>query len=566
MRYCDSALDRPNELRLNDDLSGQLAVASKNIKTAISRINYAWNLRNSPIFRLPDLLVLRIFEQLQGLAYRSPSKTHSRWWEWLKVMSVCRAWWRISLEGSSLWENVHILYKLPVPFLGLILDRAGGRRLAIHFQSCDYLHSRVRREGYLKAIRSIADRIKNFTVHVTASGGYWEMGHLPALFAIPYPNLESLDLSYNAFYSSSSWDMDPQYRPDISNVKHGVMLELISLMPTEQLKRLTLRHMGGWPPTQFGNLTSLALFGYADGATLAEAVWGNPALRKLKLESIKHEERYSYDPRRLVELNGQTLELERCDPDVLRMFSLSSTCSLIVTKSLGQQSPMDQGEVPELRWLPEDISAIRCLHDLREVHFNVTKMPGRVGWVASEQNTVCYSASSLTSGSNPEPSATFTLTYHSEAFTIPCEVQFEPRYLLPHPTPWGQVIRASFNDFHDQFRIRDKAVLETLPNLRSLIFRRCDNGQLVRSITPNELRGLESLCFEDELSGADFGDALSIMLGLRHKFAGLQLKDLKIVTPGGPSSIITVEQMGKLGGFVCRVEAIQAPGYRPVVT
>lgn len=480
-------------------------------------------------------------------------------------MSVCRAWWRISLEGSSLWENVHILYKLPVPFLGLILDRTAGRQLAIHFQSRDYLHSRLRREGYLKAIRSVADRIKNFTVHITASGGYWEMGHLPGLFAVPYPNLESLDLSYNAFYSSSAWETDHEYRPDISNVKHGVMLELISLMPTERLNHLTLRHMGGWPPTQFGNLTSLALFGYADGVALAGAVSANPALRKLKLESIKHKERYSYDPRRLVGLDNQTLELERCDPDILRMFSLSPTCSLIITKSLGQKSPMDKGEAPKLRWLPEDISAIQCLHDLVEVHFNVTKMPGRVGWVASEQNTVCYSTSSLTSGSNLEPSATFTLTYHSEAYTVPYHIQFEPKYLLPNPTPWGQVIRASFDGFHDQFMIRDKALLETLPNLRSLTFRRCDNGLLVRSITPNEVRGLESLCFEDELSGGDFGDALSIMLGLRQTHAGLQLKDLKIVTPGDPNSTITLEQMGKLGGSVCRVEAIQAPGYSVVI-
>ena len=463
------------------------------------------------------------------------------------------------MEGSSLWENVHIHYKLPVPFLGLILDRAGGRRLAIHFQSCDYLHSRVRREGYLKAIRSVADRIRNFTVHVTASGGYWEMGHLPGLFAIPYPNLESLDLSYNAFYSSSSWEMDPQYRPDISNVKHGVMLELISLLPSEQLTHLTLRHMGGWPPTSFGNLTSLALFGYADGAALAKAVSANPALRKLKLESIKHKERYSHNPSQLVELDGQTLELERCDPDVLRMFSLSPTCSLIITKSMGHKNPA------EFRWLPEDISTIRCLHELGEVRFNVTQMPGRVGWVASEQNTICYSTSNLTPGSIPKPSATFTLTYHSDAIILPFEVQFEPKYLLPHPTPWGQVTRASFDGFHDQFRIRDKALLETLPNLRSLTFRRCDNGYLVRSITPNELRGLESLCFEDELSGADFGGALSVMLGLRHSFAGLQLKDLEIVTPGDPNPTVTAEQMEKLEELVSRVEATKAPGYRSVV-
>ena len=387
------------------------------------------------------------------------------------------------------------------------------------------------------------------------------MGHLPGLFAIPYPNLESLDLSYNAFYNSSSWETDHQYRPDI-NVKHGVMLELISLMPTEQLNHLTLRHMGGWPSTEFGKLTSLTLFGHADGVALAAAVSANPALRKLKLESIKHKERYSYDPRRLVELDGQTLELERCDPDVLRMFALSSTCSLIITKSVGQKSPIYIKGVPELRWLPGDISTIRCLHDLEEVHFNVAKMPGRVGWVASEQNTVCYSTSSLTSGSSPKPSATFTLTYHSGAFTIPYQIQFEPEYLLPHPTSWGQVTRASFDGFHDQFRIRNKALFKTLPNLRSLTFRRCDNGLLVRSITPNQFRGLESLCFEEELSGGDFGDALSVMLGLRH---GLQLKDLKIVTPGDPNATVTLEQMGKLGEFACRVEAIQAPGYRPVV-
>ena len=53
------------------------------------------------------------------------------------------------MEGPNLWENIHILYKLPVPFLGLILDRVRlfaqqdpSRRLP----QCDPIHRRPYQE------------------------------------------------------------------------------------------------------------------------------------------------------------------------------------------------------------------------------------------------------------------------------------------------------------------------------------------------------------------------------------------------------------------------------------
>ena len=343
------------------------------------------------------------------------------------------------------------------------------------------------------------------------------------------------------------------------------MLRIITLIPTDQLKHLTLRHIKGWPPTRFGNLTDLTLFGYADGTALAEVIPVNPALQKLTLESIKHKERYSYDPNHLVNLDGQTLELVRCEPGTLSMFALSSTCSLIISRTMDQHTIAHKGEAPEFQWLPEDISGILCLHELEEVHFSVTKVPGRWGWIAAEQKTVGYSTSNSTSGSGPGPSVTFTLTYHSSAWTPDCEVPFEPKYLLPHPTPWGKVTRASFDGFHDQFRIRGNPVLKTLPNLHSLTLRRCDSGCLIRFITPDELRGLESMRFEDELSGADFGYTLSEVFEHRRKSAGLQLKELRIVTSCDPSSTFTAEQMGKLKECICRINVTEAPSYRPAV-
>ena len=510
---------------LSVDLPGQLAAASKNIKIAISRINYGWNLQNAPIFGLPEHLILRVFEHLQGLAYENPSKTHSKWWTWLNVASVCRTWWKISMEGSSLWEDVHIVYKMPVSFLGLIMDRAGGRQLTVHFQSSDYLHSVIRREGYLRTIQSIADRIKSFTIHITPSGWYrgFGRGYLSELLAIPYPNLESFDLSQGPFYPLSSWgSQDPGYRPDLSEVKDTGILDLFASIPTGQLSHLTLRHTKGWPPARFGNLTNLTLFGYADGIALAGAVPANPALRKLKLESIKHKERYSYDPGRLVALDGQTLELDRCERGVLSMFTLSSTCSLVITKTMDQNTIAYEGDVPELLWLPDDISEVRCLHELEELHFSVTRIPRKGSWVAAEQKTVGYSTSNPTSGSGPAPSVTFALTYHYGTWAplYDSEVPFQSKYLLPHPTPWGPVTRASFDGFYGNFKIHDNTTLKTLQNLRSLLLRRCDSGHLVHSITPDEFRGLESLRFEDELSGVDFGGTLSDAFKLRHVPAG----------------------------------------------
>ena len=568
-RYCDLNLSSLSELRLNYDISGQLATASKNIKIAISRINYAWNLQNSPIFRLPDHLILRIFEHLQDLTHETPSRTHPKWWDWLNVTSVCRAWRRISVEGSSLWENVRIHRKMPVPFLSLILERAGGGKLAVSFRSRDYLHSAPRREGYFKTIQPIAGRIKSFAIHVTVLAWYRERDYLTDLFVIPQPNLESLDLSYNAFHASSSRHARSQglYRPDLSDMKDRVVLQLITLIPTNQLKHLTLRHMKGWPPTRFGNLTDLTLFGYADGNALAEAVPANPTLQKLKLESIKHKERYSYDSNRLVNLDGQTLELARCDPGVLSMFTLSSTCSLVITRTMDHHTTAYEGvEAPETRWLPEDISRIRCLHELEEVHLSVTRIPRRRGWVASEQKTVGYSTSNPTSGSRPQPSVTFILTYHSDTRTPGYKVPFESKYLLRHPIPWGKVTRASFDGFHDQFTIRrSHVILDALPNLRSLIFRRCDSVSLLRFIADAMVQGLERLQFEDELCGRDFGDRLSRALKIGCASVG-RLKELKIIVAGDPSSTITAEQIGKLEECVCRIEVAKAPSYRPVGT
>ena len=157
---------------------------------------------------------------------------------------------------------------------------------------------------------------------------------------------------------------------------------------------------------------------------------------------------------------------------------------------------------------------------------------------------------------------TFALTYHSNARASPDKVPFEPRHLLPHPIPWAKVVRASFDGFYDQFRIRDDVVLKTLPNLRSLMFHRCDTSRLVRLITPADIRRLEILQFEDELSGADFGGALSRAFGLRLSSAEIRLKELKILTSGDLSSGITVEQMERLKEWVDHIQVEKAPGYR----
>ena len=341
------------------------------------------------------------------------------------------------------------------------------------------------------------------------------------------------------------------------------MLQLITLIPTDKLKHLTLRHMKGWPPTRFGNLTSLTLFGYADGATLAEAVPANPALRNIKLESVRYKNRYSYDPKRLVSLDGQTLELVHCEPGVLSMFTLSSTCSLIITRAIDQCPLAYEKEVPGAWLFPEDISAIRCLHGLEEVRFSVTKIPRRNGWIAAAQKTVGYSTSKSNFGTGSEPSVTFTLMYYFDART---RIPSRPRYLLPHLIPWTKVTCASFDGFHDQFRIRDDSILKILLNLRFLTFHRCDSNPFVRFMTPTKLQGLESLRLEDELSGADLGDTLPKVFEFRDLSANLRLKELKIVTPGDLGSIITVEQMERLRGCVDRIETAKAPGYRSVVT
>ena len=509
---------------------------------------------------------------------------------------------------------------MPVSFLGFVLDRAGGRQLAVHFRSCDYIRSGERRNGHLNAIRPIANRIKSLTVHIMASSYNLERDYLRDLFVVPHKNLESLDLSFNAFYASSS-RLNLQYKPDISDTE-TVIPQLITLIPTHQLKHLTLRHMKGWPPPRFGNLTSLTLFGFVDGTALAEAVPANPTLRKLRLESVRHKDgaRYSYDPKRLVSLDGQTLELAGCEPGVLSMFTLSSTCSLIITRTMPEgyeKALVFRGTCYPLHLLPEDISAIRCLHEVEEIHFSVTEIPGRSGWITVEQRTVGYPKSKAVPGAEPKPSLTFILTYHHYIKRWVPGVPFTSQYLLPHPSPWVGVIRASFDGFHGDFKIWDNDVLETLPNLRSMALRRCDSRHLVYLITPLRLRGMESLRFEDELSGADsgdddepetdsedektdpegeemdpdykdeevdldsedgssegsskdelfgadFGDALATMVELRCQSAGLRLKELKIVTSGDPNSIITVEQMGKLNECVDRVEIAKAPGYRSV--
>jgi len=261
-------------------------------------------------------------------------------------------------------------------------------------------------------------------------------------------------------------------------------------------------------------------------------------------------------------LDGQTLELSRCEPDVLRMFALSSTCSLVITTTMGR-SVLYNKEVLGLRWLPHDISTIQCLHELDEVHLSVTKTPRRRGWISAEQKAVGYSTSKLTSGTRPEPSVTFTIMHH---FYVDDDkgYPFEPQYLLPYPVQWVKVTRASLDGFHGRFGFHDNVIFKTLPNLRSITLRRCDSG-LVPLIAPAELRSLESLRFEDDLSGADFGDVLSMALQSRQLSSGQRLKELIIVTSGDLSSTITVEQMGKLKGFGDNVEVTTAPSYISVV-
>ena len=451
---------------------------------------------------------------------------------------------------------------MPVSFLGLVLDRAGGRQLAVHFWSCDYIRSWKHRDGNLKAIQPVADRTKSLTVHITGPNSYWERIYLLDLFAIPHQNLETLDFSFNAFYASSPRSYQAPlaslYRPDVSDAKETIIAQLFTLIPVGQLKHLTLRQMKGWPPTRFGNLTDLTLFGYADGTALAEAVPANPALRKLKLESIKDEERYSWDSSRLVHLDGQTLELVRCDSAVLGMFSLSSTCSLVITTTMTRTINW-RGELLGRKWLPRDISTLRCLHELEEVHSSITKIPRRRGWFAVEQKTVGHSTSKSTPGTRSEPSLVFTLKYFykREAYAV----RLLPQCLLPNPIPWARVTHVSLDGFHDQSGIDGNATLRTLSNARSLLLRRCGRG-IVPLITPRELRSLESLRFEDDLSGTDLGGALLTALESRHLSSGLRLKDLIIVKSGGLSTI-TVEQIAKLKELVDHIE-VTTPGYRSV--
>lgn len=495
-------------------------------------------------------------------------------------MSVCRTWRKISIEGSGLWENVHILPQMPDLFLDLVLGRVGGRPLAVHFRACDFRtqdippHQQLHR-GYLAPLSGptvilAAHRIKSFTTQVTDPPWQRETCFLLRLFqTAPYPDLESLDISYNAFYTSASRAPGPPlYRPDITNSPTASIL--MNSIPTVQLKHLTLRHVKGWPPMFFGNLTHLTLFGYADGEALAEAVRENPALRKLRLESIKNKERYSYHPSRLVNLDGQTLELVRCEPGVLHMFTLSPSCSLVIIRTMDQYAITYEGVVPEFQWFPDDISKIRCLHGLEELCFSVTKVTRRKGWTAAEQKTVGYptSDSTGTTGSELKPLVTLILTYHYDTTTPLYEFSFEPLYLLPRPISWGKVTRASFDGFSGQFKICDNTVHKALPNLRSLTLRRCASDFLVRFLMPGELLELESLRFEDELSMEELGDTLANVLGVRRMQsgpAGLQLGDLKILTAGDPSSVITTEQTEKLREFVYSVEVARAPGYRPVV-
>ena len=395
---------------------------------------------------------------------------------------------------------------MPVLFLGLVLDRAGERQLAIHFRSCDYIRSGKRRSGHLDAIRPVVNQIKSLTIHIMASSYRLERDHLPDLFVVPHQNLKSLDLSFNAFHASSS-RRNRQYQPDIGDTKETVIPQLIALIPTHQLKHLTLRHMKGWPATRFGNLTSLTLFGFVDGRALAEAVPANPSLRKLKLESVWWK-RHSYDPKRLVDLDGQTLELASCESGVLDMFALSSTCALIITRTMEVQENAlaFRGLYPSLDLLPNDISAVQCLRDVEEVHFSVTKTPGRKGWITVEQRTVGYPKLKSSPGAELKPSLIFVLTYHYHTEESFSGAPFTSQYLLPHPSPWIEITRASFDDFRGDFRICDDGILNTLPSLRSIALRRCNSRCLVRLITPSRLRGLESLWFVDELSGAGSGD------------------------------------------------------------
>ena len=424
--------------------------------------------------------------------------------------------------------------------------------LAVSFRSRDRLS-----DGHLMTIEdTAAHRIKSFAIETTNSARQWEIANLSLFFAVPYPNLESLDLYNDAFHNS------PSYEPDIDR-EDAFLPRLIALICTDQLKHLTLRHVKGWTPTRFGNLTHLTLFGYADGSALAVVVPANPALRNLRLESIKYRESYSYDPNRFVNLDGQTLELVRCERGVLSMFTLSSTCSLNITQTVPNSIENERG-VLVFGCLPEDISEIRCLHGLEELRLSVTRTPGTRGWITVEQKTVGYSVPTSSTGSGLKPSVTFTLSYHYDSTTPPYGLSFRPRYLFPHSMPWDDVTRASFDGFYDRFKVRDEAIPKVLPNLRSLALRRCSSDSLVHFIVPGELGRLESLRLEDGLSDVGLWNALAKVLEVSSS-AGLRLKDLEILASGEPSATITPEQMERLGRCVRRLEVTKAPGYKPVV-
>lgn len=436
--------------------------------------------------------------------------------------------------------------------------------LAIHLLSCDVPRDSTRCDGYLRVIEDIAaNRIRSLAIHVTPSAGWrWKTIFLPRILAITYPILKSLDLSYDAFYASSlhtRGQNKPLYRPDIREdcpyPSSVPMHLLIAPIPWDQLNQLTFRHMKGWSPTPLRNLTHLTLFGYADGTALAEVVLANPALQKLRLESIKDQEKYSYDPNRLVSLKDQALELVRCDPDVLSMFSLSPMSSLAITRTMNQGAIQVYEEgIPVFSWLPRDVSEIRCLELLEELQLSIIKVPGRRGWIAAEQKTVGYSASIFTSGSKVRPSVIFTLTYHYDTSMLSYKVPFEPAYLLPQPILWDRVTHASLDGFDDKFNIRDNTILGRLQNLRSLTLRHCASDSLVRFITPGELQVLEILRLDDKSFGAEAASTLFEALRTRRTQSKSPVLQLKVFMSGHPNSVITMEQIEKLKECIDHVE------------
>lgn len=118
------------------------------------------------------------------------------------ALRSCRTWWKIWVRVPHLWENFRILLNMPDSFLDLVLDRSGGRPLAVHFLTLTrdipgYKGFSPHHLGPLPWLVAIlaAHRIKNFTTRITDLLWQRETCYLPMIFqTTPYPDLDSLDI------------------------------------------------------------------------------------------------------------------------------------------------------------------------------------------------------------------------------------------------------------------------------------------------------------------------------------------------------------------------------------